>query len=140
MIQRVQTLFLLITFGLIVSLFYNKLCYAPQAEPIFFTDFTPFLILTIISAVICFFTIFIFKHRILQIRMCIFNILVLLGYQAWIAYAFFTREPGVAFSISAVFPVVCAILTFTALRYIARDEAMVRSANTLRSVRRNRKK
>ncbi|MBQ5802816.1 MAG: DUF4293 domain-containing protein, partial [Bacteroidales bacterium] len=91
-------------------------------------------------AVICFFTIFIFKHRILQIRMCIFNILVLLGYQAWIAYAFFTREPGVAFSISAVFPVVCAILTFTALRYIARDEAMVRSANTLRSVRRNRKK
>ncbi len=140
MIQRVQTLFLLITLGLIVSLFYNKLCYAPQAEPIFFTDFTPFLILTIISAVICFFTIFIFKHRILQIRMCIFNILVLLGYQVWIAYAFFTREPGVAFSISAVFPVVCAILTFTALRYIARDEAMVRSANTLRSVRRNRKK
>ncbi len=140
MIQRIQTLFLMIAFGLIVSLFYNKLCYAPQTEPIMYTQFTPFLILTIISAVICFFTIFIFKHRILQIRLCIFNILVLLGYQAWIAYAFFTREPGVAFSVSAVFPIVCAILTFIAMRYIARDEAMVRAANSIRSSRRNRKK
>ena len=140
MIQRIQSLFLLITFGLIVSLFYNKLCYAPQTEPITFAEFVPFRILTIISAIVCFFTIFIFKHRMLQIRLCIFNILVLLGYQAWIAYAFFTREPGVAFSLSAVFPIVCAILTFTALRYIARDEAMVRSADTLRAARKHRKK
>ena len=140
MIQRIQSLFLLIAFGLIVSLFSNKLCYAPQMEPITYSQFTPFLILTIIAAVICFFTIFIFKHRILQIRLCIFNILVLLGYQAWIGYAFFTREAGVAFSMSAVFPIVCAILTFTAMRYIARDEAMVRSANSIRAARKNRKK
>lgn len=140
MIQRIQTLFLMIAFGLIISLFYNKLCYAPQMEPITYAQFTPFLILTIISAIVCFFTIFVFKHRILQIRMCIFNILVLLGYQAWIGYAFFTREPGVAFSISAVFPVVCAILTFTAMRYIARDEAMVRAASSIRSARKSRKK
>ena len=65
---------------------------------------------------------------------------MLLGYQAWIGYAFFTREAGVAFSISAVFPIVCAILTFTAMRYIARDEAMVRSANSIRAARKNRKK
>lgn len=109
-------------------------------EPITYAQFTPFLILTIISAIVCFFTIFVFKHRILQIRMCIFNILVLLGYQAWIGYAFCTREPGVAFSISAVFPVVCAILTFTAMRYIARDEAMVRAASSIRSARKSRKK
>lgn len=140
MIQRIQTLYLMIAFGLIVSLFYNKLCYAPQTEAITFTQFTPFVILTAISAIVCFFTIFVFKHRMLQIRLCIFNILVLLGYQAWIGYAFFTREEGVSFSVSAVFPVVCAILTFTALRYIARDEAMVRASSSLRNARKNKKK
>jgi hypothetical protein len=45
---------------------------------------------------------------------------------------FISRPEGSAFTISAVFPVVSAILVFTALRYIARDEAMVRSTSRLR--------
>lgn len=45
---------------------------------------------------------------------------------------FFNKESESAFSITAVFPIVAAILTFTAMRYIARDEAMVRSTSRLR--------
>lgn len=75
----------------------------------------------------------------MQIKMCIFNTLILLGFQGWIAYAFFTREAGIAFSITAVFPIVCAILTFIAMRYIARDEAVVRAANSIRSAKKRRR-
>lgn len=140
MIQRIQTLFLLIAVGLLTSLFFNNVCYTPDATAVRYTEYTPFLIFTIVTLVICFFTIFLYRHRMLQIRLCIYNILVLLGFQGWIAYTFFTRVPGTAFSITAVFPIVVAILTFTALRYISRDEAMIRSANTIRSIRKNRKK
>lgn len=140
MIQRVQSLYLLVASGLLFSLFFSKVCYAPGMEPVEYTDYTPFLIFTIATFAISFFTIFCFHHRMLQIRFCIFNIMLLLGYQGWVAYKFFTRLPGTAFSLSAVFPIVSAILVFTALRYIARDEAMVRSADTIRSIRRSSKK
>ncbi len=139
MIQRVQTLYLLLTFGLLISLFFNKLCYTPGADPIYYTDFVPFLILTIASAVIAFFTIFLYRHRMIQIRMSLFNAILLLCFQGWIGYAFFTREEGVAFSVSALFPVICAILTLVALKKIAQDEAMVRSANSIRRAKKNRK-
>lgn len=139
MIQRIQTLFLLVAFGLLVSMFFNNLCYAPGAEPIAYSNFTPFIILLAASTLICLLTIFMYRHRIIQIRMCIFNTLILLGFQGWIAYAFFTREAGIAFSVTAVFPIVCAILTFIAMRYIARDEAVVRAANSIRSAKKRRK-
>jgi hypothetical protein len=45
---------------------------------------------------------------------------------------FFSRPEGSAFGISAVFPIVAAILTFTAMKYIAGDEALVRSTSRLR--------
>lgn len=139
MIQRIQTVYLLIAFGLLVSMFFNNLCYAPGAEPIAYSNFTPFIILLAAATLICFLTIFMYRHRMVQIRMCIFNALVLLGFQGWIAYAFFTRENGIAFSVTAVFPVVCAILTFIAMRYIARDEAIVRAADSIRSARKHKK-
>ncbi|MBR5856847.1 MAG: DUF4293 domain-containing protein [Bacteroidales bacterium] len=140
MIQRIQTLYLFIASGLLFSMFFSKICFAPGMEPVEYTDYTPFIIFIAATFIISFFTIFIFHHRMLQIRLCIFNILVLLGFQGWVAFKFFTREPGTAFSLTAVFPLVAAILVFTALRYIARDEAMVRSADSIRSIRKKSKK
>lgn len=140
MIQRIQTLYLFIASGLLFSMFFSKICFAPGMEPVHYTDYTPFVIFTIATFAVSFFTIFLFHHRMLQIRLSIFNILILLGYQGWIAFKFFTRDEGTAFSLTAVFPIVAAILVFTALRYIARDEAMVRSADTIRSIRKKSKK
>ena len=140
MIQRIQTLYLFIASGLLFSMFFSKICFAPGMEPVQYTDYTPFIIFIAATFAISLFTIFIFHHRMLQIRLCIFNILVLLGFQGWVAFKFFTREAGTAFSLTAVFPIVAAILVFTALRYIARDEAMVRSADSIRAMRRKSKK
>ncbi|OFY38750.1 MAG: hypothetical protein A2X18_08735 [Bacteroidetes bacterium GWF2_40_14] len=80
-------------------------------------------------------SIFLYKIRILQIRLSILNSIILLAYQAWLLYYFFSRPEGTVFSITAVFPVIAAILSFTAMRYIARDEAMVMSANRLRKTK-----
>lgn len=139
MIQRIQTLFLLIVAGLLISLFYSNLFYTVDFT-VRYTEYTPFLVLNIGALAINVFTIMIYKYRVFQIRLCIINIIVLLCYQIWIAYFFFTKDEGTAFSISAVFPLVCLILTFLALRYIARDEAMVRSAYQLRKIKRGGKR
>lgn len=139
MIQRIQTLFLLIVAGLLISLFYSNLFYTVDFT-VKYTEYTPFLVLNIGALAITVFTIMIYKYRVFQIRLCVINIIVLLCYQIWIAYFFFTKDEGTAFSMSAVFPLVCLILTFLALRYIARDEAMVRSAYQLRKIKRGGKR
>ena len=140
MIQRVQTLYLLGTFGLLLSMFFSKFCFAPGEDPIKYMQYTPFVILLLVSTIVCFFTIFLYRHRMAQIRLCTFNTLILIAFQAWVAYIFFTSEEGLAFSVTALFPGVCAILTFVALRFIARDEAVVRAASSIRSVKKNRKR
>lgn len=134
MIQRIQTLFLLATVGLIIAILSSKVFYTAEYT-VKYTEYTPYLVLSIATLFIAFFTIFMYHHRLFQIRLCIFNIILLLAFQSWIAYAFFTCEEGTIFSITAVFPIICVILTFTALRYIARDEALVRAASTLRNAR-----
>ena len=134
MIQRIQTLFLLATVGLIIAILSSKVFYTAEYT-VKYTEYTPYLVLSIATLFIAFFTIFMYHHRLFQIRLCIFNIILLLAFQGWIAYAFFTCEEGTILSITAVFPIICVILTFTALRYIARDEALVRAASTLRNAR-----
>ena len=80
MIQRIQTLFLLIVAGLIISLFYSTLFYSPGFS-LRYTEFTPFLILTIATLAVTLFTIAIFKYRVFQIRLCVINIIIFLAYQ-----------------------------------------------------------
>jgi len=131
MIQRKQTLFLLISFGLIISMFFSTMAYS-SSEKLTFMHKTEFLILNIIITFLTFFAIFTYRHRILQIRISAMNTAMLIGYQCWIAWFFFTRPHESVFTVSAVFPIVCAILTILAIRYIAIDEARVRSTSRLR--------
>ena len=134
MIQRIQTLFLLATVGLIIAILSSKVFYTAEYT-VKYTEYTPYLVLSIATLFIAFFTIFMYHHRLFQIRLCIFNIILMLAFQGWIAYAFFTCEEGTIFSITAVFPIICVILTFSALRYIDWDEELVRAASTLRNAR-----
>lgn len=139
MIQRIQTLFLLIVAGLIIAILSGKFFFTPEYS-VKYTEYTPFLILSIATLFIAFFTIFMYRHRVFQIRLCIFNMVLLLAFQIWIAYIFFTGEEGAVFSITAVFPVVCFILTLFALRHIAQDEMLVRAADSLRKINKKQKK
>jgi len=139
MVQRVQTIFLLGAFFLNASHFFTSMAYNIE-EKVRYTQMVPFLILVIITTLISFFSIFLYRHRIVQIRVSVFNSVILAAYQAWIMYLFFTRPEGSVFSVTALFPLVSLLLTLTAIKYIARDEALVRSLNSLRKSRDNARK
>lgn len=132
MIQRIQTLYLLITAGLLTSLYFNPLM-TTAAGKIYYTSNTALTILITVNLALSVLGIVLYRNRILQMRVTMINVIAMLGLQGWIAYFFFTRAEGVAFSTSAVFPIVCVILSILAYIGIARDEAMVQSASRLRS-------
>ncbi len=132
MIQRIQTLFLLAAFGLLLSLFFIPM--ATSGEGIIKTYLSDYIFLTflIITALLSFITLFLYRKRILQIRLCTFNAIVLTAMQGVLVYYFFTWNSTWQFSVSAVFPIVALICVILARRNIVRDEAMVRAADRLR--------
>lgn len=141
MIQRIQTLFLTITAGLLISmLFIPMVKFVGSDTVIRYIEYLPTATLLIVTIVLCIATIFSYKRRIFQIRVCNLNSLILLGFQIFLAVKFFTREPDMIYTITAVFPIACAILTFIAMRYIARDEALVMASNHLRPSKEEKKK
>lgn len=139
MIQRIQTLFLTIAAGLVISMFFIPMVtFAGGSTKIWYYEYTPTMILLIVTAVLSLVNIFSYKNRLFQIRVCNLNALILLGFQIFMAVRFFQREPEMIYSIAAVFPIAAAILTFIGMRYVARDEALVRSASHLRDTRRKK--
>jgi len=102
----------------------------------------PLTILTCIIGLISFFNIFFYVVRGLQMRICVFNILLLAGISVLLYYYFiFIKKQILAsgltiedhsFGISAIFPVISIVLTYLAFRSIRRDEILVRSYERLR--------
>ncbi len=93
-------------------------------------------VLVIAIGAIALLTIFLFKRRLLQARLCIFNMVLMLGYYIVLAvYIFFAcKQLHVDWFINmwAALPLVSIILTVLAMRAIAKDEALVRAADRLR--------
>lgn len=151
MIQRIQTLFLVIAAGLLVSMFFAPMVRftgsdvtIPYIAMNSNFNFTLTTIFSLVCTILCIATIFMFRNRVRQMRMCNLNTLILIGYQIVIGVYFFQRTDrfgdDAIFSLTAVFPVCAAILTFIAMRYIARDEALVMASTRLRPSSRSRKK
>lgn len=154
MIQRIQSLFLLASaMFLAFSLFFPYAEMIRNTDQVLFQlDFNglsplqpdgqtifkviPLNILLLVSLAVNILIIFLFRKRMLQIRLCVFLTIMLLGAPALTYYYIRmaqTALPGEAsYGITFVFPVVSAILVFLALRAIARDEALVRSLDRLR--------
>ena len=133
MLQRFQTLLLLIVLILLALLLFLPLMYLPQNVKIFCYQTGSIFAIDIVSIVAVVVTIFLYKARMVQIRISIFNTIVLLGQQGLITYyLFFKPVLGATFSFTAIFPLCAAILTILAIRYIGRDEATVRSLKRLR--------
>jgi len=133
MIQRFQSLLLLIAFILLVLMFCFPLCHFVDGSKVYVYDSYPVLVLLLINILITFLTIFMYRWRMLQIRISIFNALIAIGLQGWIVYLFFfATGDNTAFSLIAVFPLATVILIFLAIRYIGRDEALIRSLSRLR--------
>ena len=135
---RMQNVLLGISAFLIVTLLWSEMCYGVDAEgmrySIKFTEHIQFLIFTIITAALSVAAIAYRKQYILQVRVCIINMLILLGYQIWLLVAFFQLKSAYTFTIYTLFPFVCIILHFLAIRYSWRDATDVIARDFSRKV------
>jgi hypothetical protein len=121
--------------GEMVSLSILGCSFVKAGSPIIF-PVIPLLVIVSISMLVIIVTILLYKKRILQIRLCVFNIFIQLGSIGLMYFYlyFANKEFGTdyATSIMMIIPLVAAILTFLAIRTIGKDEALVRSISRIR--------
>ena len=135
MLQRIQTVYLLIIVALTIAILFLPLAVLQSGDQLFTFDATG--ISTMAAQPELIYPIFLFKKRILQIRLCIFNAILMLGFYGLFAFFYwnlgnqkeiFSLSLKIAFS----FPLVSLILDYLAIRNIGADEALVRSLDRLR--------
>ena len=152
MLQRIQTVYLLITFLLTVLMYFIPMGGVFVESTASVSDITlvgmdmpdgtksfawGMLLLSIIILVINVIGIGLYMKRIFQIRFNVLNII--LNVALYIFYFFFAwlckekiGEGDFVYKLPIVFPVINIILTYLAIRAIGRDEALVRSLDRLR--------
>ena len=153
MIQRIQTVYLLIVVALLVATLFMPLAVFQQGdallslkamglstmvgEPEMVYSTWGLFVVTLMIAIIAFVTIFLFKNRVLQIRLCVFNAILMLGFYGFFAFLAYNIKGdfegatmSVKFGLS--FPLISLILDYLAIRNIGADEALVRSLDRLR--------
>lgn len=89
------------------------------------------------SSVLALITIFLYKKRMLQIRLSIFNVILMVGFYLFFGFIFYKvyLVEELLFNkigIGLIMPVIAIILTILAIRKIGSDEALVQSLNRLR--------
>jgi hypothetical protein len=155
MIQRIQTVYLFIVAGLFIALLFLPIAVLQSGEQVYSFDvsglnmatqpsellYPTWSLLAIVAIIILlsFVIIFLYKKRILQIRMCVFNTLLMIGFcilAAMYVWQFSQSPdlPGVKLNIHlwAAFPMIAMILNYLAIRNIGADETLVRSLERLR--------
>ena len=105
----------------------------------FYTEYWPYLVLLIITGFLQVMALTTWKHRIFQMRTSTLSAIILIALQGWLVYDFISTHNTPVFHITAVFPIVAAILDFLAARSILADEMLVRSADRLRAAKRRKK-
>ena len=154
MIQRIQTLFLLIALILILSCFVMPIAVLSGANgDIYHYNFQGFIgfggtvaghwikqysmfISGIIISLISLISIFLYKRRILQMRLCIYNMILMAG-MTFMFYYVVNNVKGqlsmvVQYKYPAIFPLIAAIFTYLAFRGIQKDDKLVKSYDRLR--------
>lgn len=151
MIQRIQSVYLLVVTVLLiiaacspvgqfvaaddVTTHVFKPLGVTMADGIFQSTWGLFGIL-LLSAIIDFCTIFLFKNRMLQVRMTVFSTILLVGYYiAFLVFVYILKDDlAASFRIewTLCLPLISIILNYLAFRAILRDEVMVRAADRLR--------
>ena len=148
--QRIQTLFLLFAAAamLVASVtplaifMFNSDRVLFEAMGIYLNDTLNdstwgLFVVGIISSVLALITVFLYKQRMLQIRISIFNIVVMIGFYLYFGFILYKIYPveNLQFQkvgIGIIMPFIAIILTILAIRKIGADEALVRSLQRLR--------
>ena len=143
MIQRIQTLYLLIIAALMaVTLFSGLAWFAGDAGEFGLYAFglktaegelvqsTVYMgILLALACALPLVTIFLFRRRLLQIRLCVVEgVYYFLSWRVFSDLTFHTQ----GFKPAIVLPLVCLLFAYLAARAIFRDELLVRAADRIR--------
>jgi hypothetical protein len=153
MIQRIQTLYLLLAVGVLAAALFLPLGHFVSDAGVTVSVFKPlgvtmygdggafhatwglFCVL-LLSCVVLLATIFLYRNRMLQVRMAIFSALLLVGYYlAFFAFLFMLKSDMAAnyrIGWSLCLPAIGIILCYLAFRAIYKDEVMVRASDRLR--------
>lgn len=152
MIQRIQSFYLLLITILLIAVLFLPLGVFITASGLY--EFTAFSVreagvsgaenlplwvlgsLSALSATMSFLAIFMFKKRKVQIRICLINALLLVGF--YLLFAGFTYiaagslKTGFGLRFGLTLPLIAIILDLLAIRAIRKDEALVRSLDRIR--------
>lgn len=131
--QRIQTLYLLISF-----LLSGLMLVCDKAKDVSFTVYTPYLVLIIVITLLNLLALTVYKFRIFQLRTANLSAIIAIALQIWLVVDYVQTNAAVTFHITALFPLAVAVLNFLASRSIFADELMVRSASRLRSSKRKK--
>jgi hypothetical protein len=154
MLQRIQSLYLLMAAVVTSLFFFFPIAQYLKGEAIYVFDITgvyhlgtneglinvvPLLVITVAAMIVALSAIFLYKNRLLQIRLGSLNILL---YVILIAGIFFYSDKAenmlgkdgllTNYAFGAIIPSIGVILTFLANRAIKKDEALVRAADRIR--------
>lgn len=155
MIQRIQTLYLLLVVIVTTVTFFSPFAGLQNAEQaaiyemsyrglfemntsgdIRLANIWTLTALMAIVPLISLITVFLFKKRLLQIRMIISNIILMAGFYGLMFIYLWqygkALDASLYLEIPAAFPLVGIILSIMAIRAIAKDEALVKSLNRIR--------
>ena len=154
MIQRIQTVYLFISAILVFLIFMfplseflvnDSLLYVFRYRGIYelvdgvetlVIKSIPLAVLFGIILVINLISIFLYKNRSLQMRLTVFNIILMigsLGLSYYYIYTAFNQFGAIVnYKLFSTFPLIAAILSYMALRGIRKDEKLVKSLDRIR--------
>ena len=152
MIQRIQTLYLIAIVALMAAAIFTPLAYFAAGAVEYklyafelkggeLSESTLYMgIIVALATILPLITIFLFKNRMLQIRLCAVELVLLIGAQIFMAIYYYLSNRMFynlefhtqGLHIAIIFPLVALILDYLALRAIFRDEALVRSLDRIR--------
>lgn len=150
MIQRIQTLFLLLASACMLIAVVTPLAkfYAGTEVVVFealginqggdiVNSTWGLFAVGAISSILALISIFLFKARMIQIRVSIFNIVVMVGFYLYFGFLVYRINPSAELEfrnigVGVIMPAIAIILTYLAIRKIGADEVLVRSLDRLR--------
>ncbi|MBR2476122.1 MAG: DUF4293 domain-containing protein [Bacteroidaceae bacterium] len=148
MIQRIQTIYLFIASVLMaITNFLPLLKFSvSEQETILFKTFGigcgaittyPIAIIAILSAILLFISIFMYKNRIKQIKIASISLfLSIMFYAVFAIYLWYTKDlieyTYTSVSFGLILPAISVILNILAVKAIKADERLVRSADRIR--------
>ena len=153
MIQRLQSVYLLLAAALVVTSMFMPMAtivtledpmvlsamgaYTPGADSKLLLTMWPLTIVLGLSALLALISIFLYRNRPLQMRVCNFTALLLIAFYVVLGiyiYDLYIALNGESLQLQAALsmPVVALVLNYIAYRRIRADERLVRSADRLR--------